>query len=369
MRQTPQLQKASTIAISGLLLLLATAEPARSVAGDAEAEIGFRTLGPVESLIYELNSYHNVEFTQFNALEALAPVTLSGQITRGFATCLNFGQVNNLIIECTNLGQNGCPHVEGTYRAETRAVAYVLPLGQFFTKVSGPLIANCLPGGPDVPPCEEETPPGFPEVIDLDSGRRLDTTVSRMLTPTPLGRVEARDGKAFIMDEWVVLSGLHGAGPEGTEHQASSQVFLERSELLARELNEALVQQKLNTSGRFLVIQAPRHLLHLVPPLIKFDSEGLDFQLPRKRDQRVVMRATFSESGVFQEVETIEGESWLARVLAHRIQLDFLDGNEHRTIVYATFDLAKGLEPLAAVSVFPQCCCGNEPSEPPCDIY
>ncbi|MEM8931744.1 MAG: hypothetical protein AAGE94_11260 [Acidobacteriota bacterium] len=373
--------KISHVLSGGLLAVsLVLASPVLALSGTAEAFISFTTSGSANPyLFYNISSSHSTTFTNYNALEALAPVTHVGQLNQGgsqYSSCTSGGSVNSVTVSCSaSSGLVACPGAQGVWRSVTRTTADVPPLGQFFTNSSGPLTANCPPvggGGGGGPGCVIGVPSDVDRIISLDTGLPLDISAAESLPSVRLARRAEDSHGEFMLTEWAVVEPTSRGFLQVAN--ASSETYGQHLRGEPRPMFDALVEARRSPTkargvarveapaGRYLVIQGTGHQYKLPLPIIKLRAAAVDAVPSRGARQRVALRASFDHHGHLLGAEAIDGDDRLARSLAETLQLQFVSGAEHRASVFAIFEVGDGaaLELLTAQPFFPRCCCGEQ---------
>lgn len=343
--------------------------PAGALTGSASAFIFFTTYGGANpDLTYNIRSTHTTTFTAFNAAEALAPVTHTGQLLQygPFKSCGALGLVGHVRFYCSNRVLYSCPGVEGIWTGITRTTAFVPPLGKVFAAATGPLFANCPPGPG---PCAVGIPSDVSKVISLDTGLPLDSTVSQGLPSIRLKRKDVDDHGEFMRSEWAIVEPV--ADGLVRVESASSAGYRQQLNAEPGPISRALAQSRAGLlagaepklveapAGRYLVIQGSGHRYKLPMPLVKLSAPPRPL-LKAADPVRVALRADFDHHGALQAVETLDGSDSLARELAGTLELSFVEGAEHRTALFAVFEVsAAGTKLISAVPVMPRCCCGE----------
>lgn len=348
-----------------LVLLLAPRVAGGFVAVGA-AELYFSTSGTANpDLTYQFSSWHELAITSHGLFETALPLQFVGTIEQGAsgpiaggyeaASCSQVGTVGNLFFSCANpVAWSDCPAAEGTWFARS---VYISPTqGGGFS--SGPVIANCPPE--EIGPCGEGVTALFRTAIDLETGALVDRAIAAALAPIHLGEIEVQGGKEYIRDEWAVLAmdadGASLTSASSTRPMAGVPEWTAALRAVAPRVGSP--PREGTGLRRYLVIQAPQHFGGVRRPHVKFDRRlaGVTRLGP---GEQVVLRATFSPRGVLESVGVIEGDAAAAEELAGGLEMVFLEGSEHRVAVYAVFEGPGAPELVAAVPVFPQCCCGE----------
>ncbi|MEM8934299.1 MAG: hypothetical protein AAGE94_24110 [Acidobacteriota bacterium] len=364
--------KQHTIALAILALgAIQTANPAptRAIAGTAVAALGWYTSGNANPfLAYTFESYHDVSYSQYNAAQALSPVVLTGQMSQGSQLrryCTTGGFVNDIHISCSSPQQYLiCPAAEGVWKATTRATAVTAaPLGFILAAATGPTYANCPPVQT---PCQLGIPTEVDRVISLDTGLPVDASA---LTDLPSVRLQRRSEDAhgeFMLDEWAIVE--PAANRRVRVQRASSETYAQHLDGEPRPLLDTMhrargsnARPSLKTgSGRYLVVQGSGHRHKLPLPMVRLDTTPQATRVDEGARRLVTLRAFFDHHGQLHDVETLDGDAGLTRLLAEALRLDFVEGAEHRAAIYAVFEVGGGAAPklLSAVPVLPRCCCG-----------
>lgn len=365
-----------SVALSVSLLISLAGSSAHGLKLICEARIDPTVTGGVnggQTLSYDLTGKHETFVDSFFPAEGLSPLFHQGFFKRMesvgstmIGSCSDPGFVVDGSFNCDSNVQFSCPSAQGTYRAETRGAA----LTQVKVGFSGQYFANCPPIAPNLPPCGFEYPYTRLFVVDLDSGRTFQPAP---IAGHTLERTEVRDGKSFFFPEWAVLQ--MGGAEAGAVLPATTDVaapIVSSSALASSRVAEYAerLQEPYPTPpvGRFLVIEAPRHLGDRRDPLVRLSSlaEGKP-PAGDLADGRVLFRAELDEHGVLDRVDVLAGDAPTARALA----ADLLDGaghhdatgsGSHRTVVFAAFQVEDDRpRVVAVVPVLPQCCCLFDP--------
>lgn len=230
-----------------------------------------------------------------------------------------------------------------------------------------PLPSWCLGGcGSGKPgPCNSVYQQTQLLTLDLESGRVLYSDSEPTLG---LSRVRSVSGDSYFLEEWVLAQVAEDGSLSVLGASSTTQT-------LAESYRFPVVGAPGVEAGKtYLIIEAARHGSQLAEPLVKLLSlssgEPVARHLP---DGRVTFRAGFSPHGALEEVQTIEGNSRAARLLAEDLEVEFPFGHEgdsaghegHRSVVFATFEVTGGKAKfISAIPVLPQCCCTDWPQCP-----
>lgn len=350
--------------------------PAVSAArADVDSFLFWSTEGTANpELTYKFQAQNTALITSAAGFELIAPAVLVGRTTQNgsgpLVGCSDIGTVESLFFECWDPSQTEeneipCPVAEGTWRSVAQ-----LTLGstQIFAGISGSVIANCPPVCTDVPdfpsftagqgsadaraasPVSSGFQASLVAGIDLDTGYQIDREVAGALPRSGLHRVKNIEGTRYVLDEFAVvrLPANHPLHVERASSPRTANAAAQWGQSL-RELGAGKAR-----GNRLLLIQGMEHLTGERRPMVKFrPSPGVSLG----EGEQIVVRARFSEAGQVEEVETLQGNPAKARVLVGDMDLEFIDGSEHRVVVYAVFQGGKRPELTAAIPTFIQCCC------------
>ncbi len=348
----------ASVALVGLLLIPA---PGYSATAKVGAVISFTTWGNGNpELSYSFTGFHTGTFTSYLPAEALLPTTFQGALlknNRGLVFCNGASNVKNANFLCFTSATSPCPLAEARWNARSRMAASTPPLGKVFSELSGPLFANCPTIEP--PGCNGVVRATKILAVDLETGRVIEPGW-RLEAPGGLTRNAVVDGKPYFLEEWALLDTLDPSTTmtlAASSEQATTQVGTWTTSLVG--------SPGFRPGGRYLVIEAARHIDNRVEPLVRLESlragESRQVQLP---DGRVVFKASFSAAGELEGVQVVDGSQRAAAILAEDLRVEFprLPGasehDDHRSIVFATFDVVDGRPHfVAAVPLLPQCCC------------
>ena len=350
--------------LSGLLLWSTGGSPAEAAKGWADARLSFTTTGNGNpDLIYHVTGTYKGGITQYNLIEALAPVTFQGTLFTNVASgggayyCNASGLVKNENFSCQRKTTMSCPLAQGSWTGRARMVAAIPPFGVVWTDPSGTLYTNCPP--PEPPGCNGSISSTKLLAVDLDTGR-VTRPEWPFEAPSGLRRSSMVDGKPYFLEEWALLD-TRGTGGAMTLAASSGEVTPQ----VAGWADALSATPGFRAGARYLVIEAARHINNRTEPLVLLDSlrSGRRREVPLP-DGRVVFRAGFSAAGELEGVQVVDGSQRAAAILAEDLRVEFprLPGasehDDHRSIVFATFDVVDGRPHfVAAVPLLPQCCC------------
>lgn len=369
----------------GLLVLFAAylaVPPTHAARADPTSELFWTFTGSGNpDLTYFFQSRNIGLITSSNLAEAPLPVTFTGRILNngsGPLGCFDGGIVEDAFFTCwepsrTTMLRADCPLAEGVWRGFAQLT--ILPT-QTFTGISpGSVIANCPTVCTDIPSLQSltaetgsmrgKTEPspvspsfraGMVAGIDLETGYQIDRALARAVPHTPLHRVTKIDDTTYVLDEFAVVD-LTPGGETRVERASSPRTAQDAAEwgrsLRALRTDTAGRASEIG-SGRYLLIQGMEHLTGERRPMVKF-RPPTDLSLPE--NGKVVVRARFSAEGEVETLDVLEGDMTTARALTEALELVFIDGSEHRLVVYAVFQGGDRPELTAAIPTFIQCCC------------
>lgn len=373
---------------SVLLLTLGLLVPAstlHAVRADLSSLLFFRTTGTANpDLTYHFQGRNEATITSATLVEALLPAVLAGSILKDTVTvdsCLNGGIVEHLFFRCwvPAFDQElsiGCPAAESRWFSAAQLTTGT----QVFGAISGPTVANCPPVCTDTSfltasavtsressalaagssPVNPDFEASLVTAIDLGTGLQVDRSLARDLPRGSLHRVERRNGVNFVQDEYAIVEISESrVEVSGASSDRSREAISSWARNLERREPDGDTAWK---DGSFLVIQGMEHLTGERRPQIVFRAPEGDF--PMAQGERLVVRATFSAEGVLESVATLWGNSDLTWRLARRVEPVFMQGSEHRMVLYAAFEGGPRPRLTAAVPSFPQCCCDGFLCEP-----
>lgn len=362
-----------------VVMLVTMVVPSWGAKANVESFLDWSTSGTANpDLIYHFRTFNRGQFTSVTTPELLLPVSFFGRILRdssvSLGTCGDGGFVEDFVFQCWEPSQSTmadapCPFAEGIWSGQ----AQMTTLTQAWFGMSNLVIANCPPVCTDVPdfpslvtgsgavakaesPVSSKFDASLVTGIDLDTGYQLDRSVAGAIPRGDLHRVEKIDGTTYVLDEYAVVD---VSGGEGRVERASSVRTAQDAAAWGRAISEQKARSPRQglapkESGRYLIIQGMEHITGERRPMVKFRPPSEAGLGP---GGQVVVRTRFSADGEIEEVETLQGDPLVARALVPGIELVFIEGSEHRVVVYAVFQGGDRPQLTAAIPTFIQCCC------------
>ena len=334
-------------------VLLVGTSPSHALRGQASTalSVNFSFSG---TPTYTFSSSHDFLITQFSLIDVFKPVYFQGQLGKLVSTftptdrCWRLGIVAGRYWECFNSLVSPCPWADGQWRAFTFATAGF----SAFTAVSARSTVNC----PPFEDCLLGAEPGYVFLVDLGTGLPLQAETTRSFEKIPLIRTETVEGKDYIINEWAVIEAGQSHAP--TVLRASSPTMAVHGREQVSLLNGLTTHED---RKRTLLIHAPEHIENTRRPLVRFYPDQLPraWQSGAETTQVVSIRAVYRMDGSLESAETIAGSA-SARDLARSLSLEFIDDEEHRTEVFAVFEIGDEIRLRSALPVFTQCCCSVE---------
>lgn len=270
------------------------------------------------------------------------------------------GGIQSLTYVCETSDQGYCG---GTERART--VAGLLGGAEDEDETGcEPFPCPTLP--PPDNPCYDPAPPLHVEpVLGL-----LPPGSTSAFRPFPLKRVDTRDGRSYLMEEWAVLVLDRQAASGGTRVAAAAASSPDYAAFQQANLLESL-QRNGNSSGlspaswgadrsALLVVHGPSH---------RHNGRWIPLPEPRLRspalangEGRAVLRADFGEDGTLSGLEVAFSERPLTpeehSFLETNLELTYASEKRHRAVVFVVVGLGGQAVTLEGwETVLPQCCC------------
>lgn len=219
--------------------------------------------------------------------------------------------------------------------------------GLTYDEIVGP---RCVALPPPPPDCKSSTS-WDTTVLDLSAGGVLQLPESFDKSPrlSTEVRMDESGEKTYILDQWAIL--------DSSRHVARSSAATVETGWL-RDI------AGLAPSGPLLVIQSPVHATPMPAPAVRFDAEAANAYVrslrPQPRRSKVAVRLEFSPGGSLLNREVLRGDQQLGLHFAESLSIEALNGHNHRTIVFALFEVrSRGVRLVSARPVLAKCCCGQ----------
>jgi len=304
-----------------------------------------------------VTSFHSVTVTQLSSSDLLLTLGMKMRMFYNGSILYNQTVIDSQRLANSQgflmgslLQQGACLLIEGSYSSRTDGGAGVPPV-LFINSigVSGIVVLNCPPIIQDPGECGSsvtQTSTTFLQLGGVDAGGRDLTAPS---VEYPLSRSESRGSESFVMEEFAVVA-------DGEVISASEADF-----------SRAVLDQNAVRGGiPVLVVQEPNHVRnsrYIPKPSVRLLGDRVPTS-QRSDGGIVAARIEFSAQAEVDEVEVIYSSQKLdreavARLLSRRVGLAFVGDKGHRTEAYVVFRVTNRLELLGAITVLPQCCCGE----------